>query len=176
MLSNNQYSGKEDFEWGFDSNFWEEETDYNQQRTLVPDMVADDNGYITYDSQRGQSTATIAETAQTVPSTSAAPPPFLGRSGSGWTGWGRGEGDAQHGEGGVAACIHFSDQYQEMWKMTVQISNACGLEVAICCLWWIWHLNTSLPMFCWFTVLQHACEWSMTAFFLEKILNIFIHA
>ena len=30
--------------------------------------------------------------------------------------------------------------------------------------------------FCWFTVLQHACEWSVTAFFWKKYSKKFIHA
>ena len=47
-LFNDQYSGKEDFGWGLDSNSGEEETDYNQHHPLVSDLVADDNGYITF--------------------------------------------------------------------------------------------------------------------------------
>ena len=48
-----QYSGQEDFGWGFDSNFGEEETSYNRHLPLVPGTIADDNGYIIYDSPAG---------------------------------------------------------------------------------------------------------------------------
>ena len=52
--------GEEDFGWGFDSDPGEEETDYNQRHPLVPDLVADDNGDITYEppavSENGDST------------------------------------------------------------------------------------------------------------------------
>ena len=50
---NDQYNRKEDFGWGFDSNSGEEGTDNNQQHSLVPDLVADDNVYITYESSAG---------------------------------------------------------------------------------------------------------------------------
>ena len=52
-LFNNQYIGKEDFGGGFDSHSGEQKTDYNQHHPLVPDMVADDNGYITFESPAG---------------------------------------------------------------------------------------------------------------------------
>ena len=45
--------GKKTFGWSFDSNSGEEGTDNNQQHSLVPDLVADDNVYITYESSAG---------------------------------------------------------------------------------------------------------------------------
>ena len=65
--------------------------------------------------QLGQRTATVADTAQPVPSTSTAPPPFERRWGRSRAGLGReGGGDAQHGKGGVAARVHFTGQYRQV--------------------------------------------------------------
>ena len=50
---NDQYNGKEDFGWGFDSISGEEGIDNSQQHSLVLDLVADDNVYITYESSAG---------------------------------------------------------------------------------------------------------------------------
>ena len=77
------------------------------------------------------------------------------RSGRGRTGcWGGGGGGgggggegAQHGEGGVAARVRFTDQYQQVQKISLQLSSACELEVVICCLWCILYFNTNLPLF-----------------------------
>ena len=50
----------------------------------------------------------------------------------------------------------------------------------ILCLWTgschYYILTPIFPCFCWFIVLLHGCEWSVTEFFHEKILSIFICA
>ena len=48
QIFNNQYSWKEDFGGGFHSDSGEEGTDYNQHHPLVPDLVAENIGDITY--------------------------------------------------------------------------------------------------------------------------------
>ena len=55
--------GKKTLDEGFDSNSGEEGTDNNQQHSLVPDLVADDNVYITYESSAGPEYTTVADTA-----------------------------------------------------------------------------------------------------------------
>ena len=40
----------------------------------------------------------------------------------------------------------------------------------------VYYILTPICRFCWSIVLQHACYWSVTTFFLEKILNRFIYA
>ena len=50
------------------------------------------------------------------------------------------------------------------------------MEVAICCLWCILYLNTNLPLFL-LVYCVSACMWMICGcIFLEKMLNIFIHA
>ena len=52
----------------------------------------------------------------------------------------------------------------------------CEVEVAICCLWCILYFNTNLPLFL-LVYCVSACMWMICGcIFLEKILNIFIHA
>ena len=118
--------------------------------------------------QLGQSTAMIADTAQPVSSTSTAPPPFVRRSGRGQTGCGRGEGGHNMEKGvwqhvfilliSTNKCKKSHSSYLMLvnWKLPYVVCGVCYILIPIC------------PCFCWFTVLQHACEWSVTAFFWKK--------
>ena len=75
--------------WGFYSDCWEEETDYNQHHSLVQ-LVADDSGGITCEPPVGpendDGSDIKAKTAEPVPSTSSTTPPFVRR----WESWGGG--------------------------------------------------------------------------------------
>ena len=90
----------------------QEETDKNQHYPLVPDLVGDDNGYITYEPQAGPeygdgSRHYLANAANehSTPSLHEV----------------RGRSDAQHGEGGMAAHVHFTDQCQQVYKISLHI-------------------------------------------------------
>ena len=103
--------------WGFYCDCWEEETDYNQHHSLVPDLVADDSGGITYEPPVGpendDGSDIKVKTAELVPSTSSTTPPFVRR----WES--RGEGgltNAQHWQWHAVAGVRFTDQ----WLATVE--------------------------------------------------------
>ena len=114
MLFHDQYSGKEDFRWGFDSNSGEKETDYNWHHTLVPDMVTDDNDYITYGSSAGPENGDGSKKCQAGAVNEHCTPSLREevreRSGR------AGERDTQHWEGGVAAHVRFTDHYWQVRK------------------------------------------------------------
>ena len=78
----------------------------------MPDLVADDNSYITYESSAGPEYGNGSRHCLT-PAVNEHCTPSLReevrqRSDRVW----EGEGFAQHREGGVAARVHFTDQYQ----------------------------------------------------------------
>ena len=69
---------------------------------------------------------------------------------------------------------HLNAQYERY--VSFRPDPACEVEVAICCLWCILYFNTNLPLFL-LAYCVSACMWMICGcIFLEKILNIFIHA
>ena len=148
----------------------------------MSDLVADNNGDITYEppagSENSDGSDIEGETAEPVLLMSTAPPPFVRRRGRGQAGQGRGWDWPTHSTKKRAWRQVFAlliNDWQ-LYKILLQITNASELETAICCLWCIIYFNTNLSLFL-LVYCVAACLWIIhDRMFLEKILNIFSYA
>ena len=124
----------------------------------MPDLVADDNVYITYESSAAPEYGDRSRQSKPVPSTSTAPPAFVRRSSRGRTGCGGGGGGHNMEKGAwqhvfvllisTNKCRKSHSRYLMLlnWKLPYVVFGVYYILIPIC------------PCFCWFTVLQHACE------------------
>ena len=145
----------------------------------MPGLVANDNGYITYESsagpEYGDGSRHCLARAVNKHCTPSLCEEVRQKSDSVWEVGGGGHNMEKEAWQHVFALLISTNKCRKSHSSYLN-SNACELEVAICCLWCILYFNTNLPLF---LLVLMCCSMHVNDLWLHfsgKILNIFIHA